>query len=306
MLSLEYLQECYGFNHSKWKINGEILDTEKGVKRLTNWTEEKRVRWHVQWRDQLAEKTGCLTNRMIQTIHGERIILSDAGWVTLHDEVTSLFSYKNRENEIGAFFGRYFSLGMQDVDTEINDPYANNKLKIYLQQSFLTKNSTEEMRFLEGIRRESRLRYNKAKEIKEKAGGKQEPIVAPIRSLDQGKVVYGQFYWTNLKGRPEKGYGSLRNVLTEWLQRYGQTSLFSLLNEIDKEFSLKGYHGKNLLAECLTPWEFLEYVMKTRDVHEKDELLVWKEKLTYQWEASRLLVKALGEWLDVAQEKVTV
>ncbi|MCD8509342.1 MAG: hypothetical protein LRY73_05295 [Bacillus sp. (in: Bacteria)] len=305
MLNLEHLKDCYGLKQANWKVTNELLETDKGLKRLINWTDEKKVRWHIHWRDQLAQKTNCLTNRMIQTIHGERMLLTDAGWVTLHDEVTSLYSYKKREKEMGMFFGKYFSMDMTEVEIEVHAPNTENLgevLKSPISKDQLVE--PEHKRFVESLRRESLKRFYIAMEMKDKEAGKREPVLAPIKRLDEGKIVYGKLFWATSHENPEKGYGSLRNVLTEWLQRYGQTSLFQLLDEMDSYFPIKDHHGKSLLAECLLPWEFLDFKEKSMSATAEDEFLVWKEQLTYRWEASRALVVAIDEWLDVTRKKV--
>lgn len=305
MLSIDHLKDCYGFKQAKWKVINKVLETDKGLKRLVNWTDEKNVRWHVLWRDQLAENTSCLTNRMIQTINGERILLTDAGWVTLHDVVTSLYSYKKREKEMGLFFGKYFTMDIP-LEADVHDPSTNMESILTQPLSLNITKENKHVRFFEGIRKESLHRYKLSSTIIAKDTGKKVPVVAPIESLDEGKIVYGKLYWANSAKKPEKGYGSLRNVLTEWLQRYGQSSLFQLLDEIDKYYPMKDYHGQGLLAECIMPWEFIEFVEKAKAAKEEEEFLVWKERLSYRWEATRALVKALDEWLDVTRKKVKV
>ncbi|MFA9555974.1 hypothetical protein ACERII_01515 [Evansella sp. AB-rgal1] len=306
MLSISKIQESYGFKHSKWKVNGELLDTEKGIKRLILWSDEKNARWHLQWRDSLWIKSGSLTNRMLQTVKGQKMLLSESGWITLHDEVSSLFPYKGREKEFGKFIGLYFSQDLKEFETEIYDPILDEESLDYAKKQISTTIRKKEIRFLEAMRKESLFRLSKATRVKGKNNHLKEPVVAPIRTLDQGKIVFEKFYWHNITGKPERGYHSLKTVLSEWLQRYGQNSLFLLLNEIDKYFPLKQEHGQQLLANCLAPWEYIDFIDKIKDLDNLTEVQVWKEKLSYQWEASRALVQALDEWLDATRKKVNV
>ncbi|MDG5786884.1 hypothetical protein QA612_05215 [Evansella sp. AB-P1] len=306
MLSLYELLDSYGFKNGKWKVNGELLETEKGLKRLILWTNEKDARWHIHWRDKLSEKTDCLTNRMIQTIHGERMILCDAGWITLHDEVSSLFPFRSREKEFGAFLGKYFSMEMDEFGVDINDPLLQEESLNYPMKQIGNRIQKSELHFFEAIRKESLIRLAKAKSIQEEHAKVKTPVVAPILSLDQGKLIFEKLYWQHTNHNPERGYRSLRTILSEWLQRYGQSSFFALLNEINNHFPLSQEHGKKLLADCIAPWEFIEFIQHIQTLNDPNEYAVWKEKLTYQWEASRELVKALNKWLDVTREKVKV
>ncbi|ADU31364.1 hypothetical protein [Evansella cellulosilytica] len=306
MVSLHDIQQSYGFNQAQWKVNGELLSTEKGMKRVTLWPDEKLARWHAQWRDRLAEKTGVLTNRMIQTAQGERILLTEAGWITLHDEVTSLYSFQDQEKQFGFFLGQYFTLEMDEFHIDFEEPIVTEetKKKLYMQIPHYKDN--KDARFLEAIRKESLLRLSKANSLKEQGDNVIEPVVAPVHSLDQGKIVFEGLHWTHNNGKPEQGYRSLRLILSEWLERYGQASLFKLLDEVDNYFPLNNKHGQNLLVDCLIPWEFITFLSSVKNVDDAEEMAMWKEKLSYQWESSRKLVKAIVEWLDVTRERVTV
>ncbi|MBU9721939.1 MULTISPECIES: hypothetical protein [Bacillaceae] len=307
MISLSTLVQSYGFKHADWEVEGEVLKTEKGLKRISYWADQDQVLWHIKWRDHLADKTGYLTNRMIQTLNGERMILTDEGWLTLHDNVTSLFPYKDREGEFGKFIGQYFSLNIEepgDYHDPVNMDRINNHLKYPINQGF----SEEIQPFIERLRKEALLRLSKAKRLREESFGEEAtaliPVVSPIFSLDQGKIVFEKLYWQHGTERPEKGYRSLQIILSQWLQRYGKKSLYTLLYEIDKHFPLKKNHFKNLLADCLTPWEFTLFLEQIQKIDDPNQMEVLKEKLTFQWEESRQLVKALSEWFDLTREKV--
>ncbi|MBU9710987.1 hypothetical protein [Evansella tamaricis] len=306
MLRLETIKESYGFKEVTWEVDGKILKTEKGLKRLSHWTEKDNMEWHINWRDRLAEKTGCLTDRMIQSLYGERKFLSDVGWYTLHDEVTSPFSYQNREKEMGIFFGHYFSTKIEDDHQNLHIDVMNlERMSDQISKPSTAKNN-HSTSFIEGLRRESINRLLKAKRLwkeGQQAGG-EPPIVTPIDSLDQGKNVFEKLFWQHGTGRPEKGYRSLKIVLSQWLQRYGRNSLYKLLNELDKQLSLRELHAKALLAECLTPREFIQFMNEMKDVKDQQQIEKCKENLSYQWEESLKLVKALSEWLDLTREKV--
>ncbi|SDZ04832.1 hypothetical protein SAMN05421736_105219 [Evansella caseinilytica] len=300
MLRIQDILNSYGFKQGKWMVNGELLDTEKGKKRLVLWPEEKLARWHIQWRDRLAKTTGCLTNRMIQTVNGEKMLVTDSGWITLHDEVTSLFSYQNKEKEAGKFFGKYYSVEMDDFELEVAEPVFKDEKLQYL------KLPIKQSMFFEKLRREALLRFSKAQRIKAELNNVSIPVVAPIRSLDQGKLVFEKMYWLNGNTKPERGYGPLKTVFSEWLHRYGRASFFFMLDELDPHFSLKTDSGQQLLADCLLPWEFVDYMEKATQVKDREEEASLKEQLIFQWELSRELVEALSQWLDVSREKVSV
>lgn len=307
MVLLQHIQSSHSFKEVKWEVEGELVFTERGLRRIVKWPHKDLAMWHLQWRDQLYERTKCLTDRMLQTVHGERVQLFADGWITLHDEVTSLFSYQASEKEIGRFLGLYYS-----NETKIDsmfiaiDEYSMNTF----QKELLTKPEyVEDENFdelVDSLRKESLIRYWKAEKLFEDQKENSFPIVCPIRSLDQGRMINGVFFWQHPQGNPEKGYRSLKLFLSQWLQRFGEGSLFLLLTEMEKYFSLKENHGIFLSIECLLPWEMIDYLKQIKDARSEEEKAIWKERLTYQWENNRALLKALNKWLQVTEKKVFV
>ncbi|WP_088033168.1 hypothetical protein [Evansella clarkii] len=302
MLRLDAVLESYGLKEGKWKIAGSLLETEKGLKRIHVWTDKALLNWHISWRDQLAENTGCLTDRMIQTVRGERMSLCDEGWITVHDEVSSPFSYKNKEKETGRFFGKYYSLKVEDKQTVKDHAYFPDFNAEILDRKAHTGKHDKNGEFVEAVRKEALMRYQKAKRLNEKADPAPVPFVCPVLSLNQARLVYEKMYWVNSTEKPESGYRSLSRMLGEWLKHQGEKSLFAMLDEMDSYFPLKNKHGVHLLTECLLPWEFADFI----EAGENQSFGARRKVLAERWETSRALVKALSKWLDVTREQVKV
>lgn len=305
MLNLVDIQESFGFKEATWKIEGELINTEKGLKRVIVWSDERKLSWHMLWRDELCKKTECLSNRMIQTKMGDRVLLTNAGWITVHDEITTLFSYKGLEKEFGEFLGKYFSNKVSTRDVEISDVTLNTRSehwKLLASQHHFP----EEHRFvLKQLQKESQRRLESVNHLSNKYEWPIPPVVSPIQSLNQGKLVFEKLYWENRSLMPEKGYHSMKVVLVEWLQRYGKTSLRNLLTAVNAHFPVEGEHGIALLAECLLPREFLLFLKQYGAAGEQSFSVAYEE-LKRQWNTSCQLVNIVSEWVDLSREKVGV
>ncbi|UCZ52122.1 hypothetical protein LGQ02_14880 [Bacillus shivajii] len=305
MLSLVDIQDSYGFKRASWKVEGDLIETEKGLKRIIIWSDEKKLRWHLMWRDELSKRTECLCNRMIQTKVGERVLLTNAGWVTIHDEVTTLFSYKGREKDFGEFLGKYYSSKISGIDVELSDETFNKHARQWSNLNSRYHFPKENRFLLKKLQREAAKRLDVAHTIIEKQDMPVPPIVSPIRSLNQGKNVFEKLYWENRSLPPEKGYRSLRLVLLQWLQRYGPDSVRTLLKYVDQHFPLKKVHGTALLVECLSPREFILFLQQIES-GSPESFKVAYEELKRQWDTTCELVKLVSEWADLSREKVSV
>lgn len=305
MLQLQNIKTNYNFQEAEWKIEGELIKTERGLKRIIKWANKDEATWHVKWRDQLFFRTNLLTDRMLQTIHGERVQMFGDGWITLHDEVTSLFSYQKFEKKMGEFLGKYYSNSFQmDVSKLKMKEYSMTTFpKTHLKQlEFMKKRKNDSL--IASLRKEGLLRLWKAEKLAEKHEEVPLPIICSIKSLEQGRAVNENFFWQHECTSLEKGFRSLKIVLSQWLQRFGEKSLLLLLTEIDKFFAIKKTYHLPFMIECLLPWELIEYVEQVNQIDNEEDLEKCIEKLKNEWENNRKLLKVLNEWLNVKEERV--
>ncbi|MBM7096568.1 hypothetical protein JSY36_12505 [Bacillus sp. H-16] len=302
MVEIEQLKAAYGFHTAEWVIPGETLKTERGVKTIKWWENHHLMNWHIQWREALDNRGVCLTNRMIRTKDHEMSFLCSEGWMTLHDEVTSLFSYQGREDELAALIE-----GVINTGYTMDSRYAANE---ELTEKTITEAVGElpdsvdpiVVSILKKTMDEAITRYKKAERLPVSQLEKL-PVIDPLAGLDNGKEIFGQLFWSFPGKAPEMGYRSISFFLRDYLAAYGKVCFERLLESLDESKTFDEAIVIRVLKEALLPWDFVDAVKEIsgKKGEEASELL---EKMYQTWEQSRALVTALSTWFDGKREKV--
>ncbi|WP_096435961.1 hypothetical protein [Alteribacter populi] len=303
MIEIEKLNAAYGFETGEWIQKGEKLKTERGNKIVRFWDQQQVMNWHIQWREAFDNQGVCLTNRMIRTVDGDMAFLYSEGWLTLHDEVTSLFSYQNKEAILAEFVRGILHVGTKMDDSCAHNPTLTEEKIVDCLKECTTNQDPIVVNILKKTLDEAVTRFQKAEKLtlplKTKA-----IVIDPLFSLDAGKEIYGQLFWEFQGSQPEKGYKSLAYFLSDCLQRLGSKSFKQLLTSLEK---VEGFRDKTaicLLREALMPWDFIESVDRINKAVNQEKSYVYLEAMYRQWEASRAFVTVLSQWLDGKREKV--
>jgi len=302
MIQLYQIENNYPFEEVSWYQKNKMIETDKGKKIIGIWTDENQLNWHINWREQLSEETGVLTDRVICTNHGEKALATDIGWITVHDVVDSLFPISEFPFEIGRFLGTYAT-----IETEGAQPVSMNRRTIDWDQiDNIPASSLSSKKLLNKIRKEAVRRANKADELLKNASDRLATIrVVKMRTLKQAKNVQGQLFWENNERDLESSTDMLCTCLREWVSEYGEGQLDTLLNGINTTCSLENDNGQLLLARFVYPKElesFLEWFDEERNEEEVNKKL---DHLCRQWDISKTIVEHMVHWLVGKKEKVS-
>ncbi|WP_026690532.1 hypothetical protein [Alteribacter aurantiacus] len=303
MVELEQIKGAYGFSVGEWIVPGETFRTEKGVKTIKWWENHHTMNWHIQWREALDNKGICLTNRMIRTKDHEMSFLCTKGWLTLHDEVTSLFSYQGREEELASLIAGVINTG---YTMDWRDAKGTHLSEEVIKHAVVDLPETVDpivQSILKKTMDEAITRFKKAERLPVSSLEKC-PIIDPLGSVKNGKEIFGQLFWSFLGQTPEVGYRSITFFLREYVSVYGKESTNRLLTALKEEESFDDAIMMRLLKEAVLPWEFIKTVEKLRYVKTKEESTRLLEEMYDTWEQSRALVTTISTWLDGKREKV--
>lgn len=199
MIELDHIEESYPFQDLRWVDEGRIIETNKGKKVLKFWLDEHILQAHILWREELTKQTGVLTDRMIQTSHGEKAIYTDAGWVTLHDVVEDPYPVWDHPNKIGAFLGRYIT--MPYGGGESGGSLSLSEENIYSDRERLVQSlpvRSVSHKLVDKLKDEALTRLEKVANVIE--GNELTDThhrVVSIYTLAQAKLVHGQLFWEN-------------------------------------------------------------------------------------------------------------
>ncbi|MBB5174412.1 hypothetical protein [Texcoconibacillus texcoconensis] len=302
MIRLETLKEAYGLTEARWASEGHLLTTDRGDKRLETWTDTELLRWHTKWRHDVNKRCSSLLNRMIHTQQGEEAMIVPGGWLTVHDEITSLFSYQGKEEQAGELFAAMLKTGEDRDDTLVESSrFSFSERDVdQLPSSSLDRFGRD---VFQKLAKEAKNRLDKANQLLEKVEYK-EPVIDPIQSLSQGREVFQHLYWVGTTERPEPAFRSFRRLFSEWIQKYGEESLFRLLDAIDRMYPISEEVQQRLLAETLKPYEFEECVRQLEKSSEQEEASIYFESLNKEWDEARSLLEHLQSWMAKRRELI--
>lgn len=301
MIQIEQLEKNYPFQSITWMIDGKIIDTNKGIKAVQLWKEEDQLRWHIKWRDTLAEQHDIMTNRMIQTITGENALSTDLGWITVHDVVEEAYPILDHPKQIGQFLGKYLATSIVE-DNARDAPFITNLEKDW-DIGFAA--ALPQVEILKKLKLEAKNRLAKVHHLLEK---NRHPIyqnlVPPIESLSQARSVHQQLFWETSEKDPISWYEALRCVLHEWLKEGHIEEIKDVLDGIDETFPLSEERGTTLLTSCLYPWELSSFCKK--DLWSEDLIIIERnyQSFTKEWDISKQLVTEVAGWLVNSRERV--
>ncbi|WP_416151381.1 hypothetical protein ACM26V_10575 [Salipaludibacillus sp. HK11] len=303
MIQLDHIERSYPFRNVSWIQKNKIINTEKGKKAIEVWTDEDLLNWHIQWRERLAEETGVLTNRVIQTKTGAKALSTDIGWITIHDVVDSLFPISENPYELGRFLGKYASIETEQLPPPIIDQAIQRKIEFEDVHMAPTPSSS----LLEKTRREAVRRVKKAEELMEGCDKRvSKTKVTKVESLDQAKSVQGQLFWENKEKEVEHCIDMLCSCFREWVTSYGIDDIGRLLDGVNETFQLEEDAGQMLLARFVYPNEYESFVEWFHDKRNENEINTQLNHLTQQWDVTKTIVEQLVHWLEQKKEKVSV
>ncbi|MGJ9383039.1 hypothetical protein [Salipaludibacillus sp. CF4.18] len=301
MIKIELLERSYPFQSIRWMIEGKIMDTNKGMKAVQLWKEEDLLAWHIKWRDALAEHTGIMTNRMIQTITGEKVLSTDLGFITVHDVVEEAFPIFDHPKQIGQFLGEYLACtAAEEDDREVPIiPDLERDFDIHFFEEL------SQWDILQKLNLEAKKRVTKVRELlKNHSHIFYHNIVPPIESLIQARSVHHKLFWETSEKKPISCYEALRNVLHEWHTEGHGAKIKEVLDGIDETFPLSEERGTALLANCLYPWELRSFVANALDNDGTGTMEQHFQSFAQEWDISRRLVKDVAGWLVNSREGV--
>ena len=284
----------------------QVIYTSEGLKRVRFWKDKSLLEWHIAWREGCKLNPYVTTDRMIQTKNEEKAVNYEKGWLTLHDEVTTLSPMKDYEHLWGMLFGQMLRYGVE-TDVAVDTISLQTPKKIESYEGLVSRVhmlTSQQKQLLRSSYVEAKGRVIKAEAVRNFCQDISLPLIDPILSPKQGKNVFQLLFWKGSDEKPEKGYFSFHLFLLKWLQQHGEESVIKLLDEINKVVDLKEKQGYLLLAECIFPYE---YINLTKELHSRTTEMDTARMITkFQelWDSRRKLVLLLSNWLDRKRKQV--
>lgn len=296
----------YELSDVKWDMKNDTIHSDRGRKKLRIWKDKQLLEWHVKWRDELGKHSGFLVDRMIRTKSSEPFIITDVGWLSLHDFVEEKLPSKGKEKEWGKFIGAALKTGMKQNE-ECHRMKKTNELTLKE-----IRGSIERLPLIDPMTKlvlersyfEAKNRIRKAKSLIDHAKHIKQPILAPFTTIKETRQIFLYLFLECGVGHPIRGYQPIRKLFIDWLEQNGEESLRKLVNEIDNHFSLKKEHGFLLLADILMPFEIESTIHTLHQVKTELEMNRVMTNFYNSWETSRKLVLFLSKWMESDREKV--
>ncbi|UTR05104.1 hypothetical protein MM326_13385 [Alkalihalobacillus sp. LMS6] len=290
---IERLKNEYGFKEAS-SIEGNQLETDKGVKQLCYWKDEDCLKWHIAWRDHCSVAPYMIMNRMLRTKKGSAYIQEGDAYISVHDVIRSNEREKGSEAHWGELVGVMIINGREDRTVK---PLSGN---IEQEYPFLEQANRQQKLFFYTFLQEANRRLNQAKKVL-RADEIEVPKMANISNLRGG--IYGSlFVVEGGTEKPEYGYDSLNAFLKEWYLNEGEQSLEALLDAVDQKAQLTAYERKAIMATVLLPDELkrLNQVSETMNEAEVSEVIA---HLKEEWDRTQSFASTLAKWLDSKKVK---
>lgn len=289
---LQVVKNSYQFRKVE-KVDDVTIQTEYGRKKVYFWNDRSLLDWHIAWRDYCSVQGQILTNRMIRTHDQQPDVKWKEGWLTLHDEVTTLAPMKENEKAWAKLLEKMFTFGSNNTQyaSLAGERIYPNLAECTLDMIERTEDEQEKKKIL-GCLEESKLRLEKGRRIVENSD--QQLIIDPINTLQQGKAIFDMLYWEGTNSRPESSLRSFAQFLYEWYLQNGEHSMLTLLNELDELMSFREKFAKLLIGEILIPWEMDAFIKNTEN----------SKQLFIHWENKRQLLNILNKWYADERKKV--
>ena len=304
MNKLRLIKAEYNLENLQWVKEEEIFQSNVGKKRLRVWQDKQLLDWHIKWRDEVSKESGMMTDRMIHTKTGDPYIISEYGFLTIHDEVEGQYPCKGREAHWGELIAATLFYGCSINKSNVSSIPSNEPSLVSIKDRIRKLQLKDKMAkaVVEKSYFEAKKRVHKAEQITNEILKSRLPILNQFRSFEDGREVFFQLYYICGEEKPVRGYDPLRHLLESWLTKNGKNSLVLLLEEINKSFNLKGEQGMLLLAQCLQPYELKEAMEQLESSQEKEVSEIINRYLE-NWERSRNLVHILSQWLEETRRK---
>ncbi|MFC0469435.1 hypothetical protein ACFFHM_02480 [Halalkalibacter kiskunsagensis] len=298
---LDWLCENYQWQNVKF-VNEALVETEQGRKRLRYWSDKALLDWHIEWRDRCNVTPYVLADRMIRNKDQEAAISWKGGWLTVHDEVDQGAVVSQSEKEIGRLIGAMIHYGVQSTaDIEPVQQKEPMYSKLHSHVPYLRESHRQ---FVSALLKESEIRMKKATALQASLN-ERLPLLDPVTTPKQAKMVYDVLIWFGTRQLPERGYYSLRMFLSEWLEKYGKESLESLIEGMYEKDRVTREQAIFLCSECLCPYELDNLVMilerNPTEAEIEEEILNIKK----EWEQSKILVQVISSSIDKKKKVFT-
>ncbi|WP_227936702.1 hypothetical protein [Alkalihalobacillus deserti] len=300
---LDWLKGQYQWQKVKF-VNEALIETELGRKRLRYWSDKALLDWHIAWRDSCSVTPYMIADRMIRNKDQEAQIEWKDGWVTVHDEVDSSFRPNPSEKKIGRMIGTMIDYGIRAngnvQPTELKEPLFQQV------QEYLPSFKEEQQSLIQSMLKESEVRLTKAKALEAGLKGVPFPLLDPVTSSDQAKMIHQVFIWFGSMDYPERGYYSMRSFLVNCLDRFGKDSLHQMLSELLENESMTREQSILLLAECVKPYELDHLVQVLAEDPTNTQLTETIDLVSKEWEHSKALVQEMSALIDKKKKVVTL
>ncbi|MFC0557823.1 hypothetical protein [Halalkalibacter alkalisediminis] len=298
---LDRLKEQYQWQEVKF-VNEALIETELGRKRLRYWSDRALLDWHIAWRDSCSVTPYMLADRMIRNKDQDAQIEWKEGWVTVHDEVDASFRHNPEEKKISQMIGSMIQYGVRaTADVE---PTIAKEPRFQQVQKDLPSFHEDQQSLIQSLLKESEVRLKKAEALQTSLNKVPVPLLDPVTSSDQAKMIHQVFIWFGSKSYPERGYYSLRSFLVSWLDQFGEDSCQHILDELFEHEAMTREQSILLLAECLKPYELDRLVHVLRKEPTEAELAKALELVLKEWEHSKTLVQEMSALIDKKKKVV--
>ncbi|MFC4618157.1 hypothetical protein ACFO4N_05370 [Camelliibacillus cellulosilyticus] len=295
-LPLNALRDHYPFGHVSLSEKENIIRTDRGLKRVCFWTDQRLFDWHIRFRKRLADE-GVPVNRMFVTTGGSPGLFFNGGILSVHDvleEPAALVGYEPMWSRAVAAILKVAETPVRAPLLPINAKDAFEDFSVILKQA---KDQEGEVKLLKKCERDALKQHKLAVGLKRRSVSSM-PFL-PRLDLSDFKSFYRLLFWDVPQTEPQAGWKALAGFCRSWHQTAGAASLFKLLDDVDRHYPLRGTVIDHVFAEVVDPVEWTEAI---QDLHRGGRFD--KDRFIQRWDNRSRLAALIDEWIGSTGEGV--
>ncbi|GAF13379.1 hypothetical protein JCM19046_461 [Bacillus sp. JCM 19046] len=285
---IDSLKKQFGWKSADFNEEG-FIQTDVGLKRISNWNDKALLEWHIQWRDECNVTPYIIMDRMIRTKAGKPFVELEGSFTTVHDVIQQESEQRGLEKHWGVYIGKTISLGRKQKQKKEMEIREFSKLT-----SLFPQVTVEEKKQLSGFIAEADKRMKRAEKIIKEAE-QQLPVMDYFHT--DGKQVVTMLLINGSQQKPVPGFHSLMTFLREWHKENGEDSLHQLLNYIDEKALLTDDEKKWMIAEALVVDELKPFLLAV-ETEEAVDVPGFLTEVSDEWDQSKRFIASFATWLD--------
>ncbi|WP_062047911.1 hypothetical protein [Bacillus sp. JCM 19034] len=294
---IDLLKEQYNWVEGRF-IDNDLIETDKGLKRIRYWSDKQLLDWHINWRDHCSDTPYLLVDRMLRTKEQQPFVSFEGAYVTVHDEIVEPFLIKGQESAVASALATFIHYGLKvESNREQHSSTHLEKELFTADHMFLETEGLTDYHF---YRKEAIRREEKAAALLQTTKSTRLPTLDPILSVKQVRTTANVLYWVGTMDEPIKGYVGLDQFFREMFLQVGESSSRKLIEHLIEK--LDRNQAIQLLAEIVKPNEWNNWSQHV--ALDNSRLAESFQRMQEQWEITKQLVQIISMTID--KKKVSI